>query len=96
MRTVQFSDPTGYQRRAGWTDDATTTSDQTSDLDSASILAPTEPANIGYHAGSYTDQREERNRDRDKSFGGSFVATPDVVEGELEGVGTLENPVVAR
>jgi len=79
MRTVRFTDPTGYARSGTWTDDGIETGSRTYDPDEVSVLPPCEPTKIVCQAGGYMDHREESGFEDTPDRPELFLKTPNCV-----------------
>lgn len=81
MRTVRFTDPTGYARRGEWTDDGIVANGTTYDPEDAGVdvLPPSEPTKIVCQAGGYMDHREESGLSDRPERPELFLKTPNCV-----------------
>ncbi|MFC7215855.1 fumarylacetoacetate hydrolase family protein [Saliphagus sp. GCM10025334] len=79
MRTVRFSDQTGYARRGEWTDDGIVADGKTYDPDEVDVLPPSEPTKIICQAGGYMDHRRESGFDDRPERPELFLKTPNCV-----------------
>lgn len=79
MRTVRFSDSSGYTRTGEWTGDGIEMGDTTYDPEEVTILPPTEPTKIVCQAGGYMDHREESGFDDRPERPELFLKTPNCV-----------------
>ncbi|WP_336344807.1 fumarylacetoacetate hydrolase family protein [Halalkalicoccus ordinarius] len=79
MRTVRFTDQTGYVRRGEWTDNGIVVNDATYDPASVDVLPPCEPTKIVCQAGGYMDHREESGLDDRPERPELFLKTPNCV-----------------
>ncbi|WP_122091218.1 fumarylacetoacetate hydrolase family protein [Halalkalicoccus subterraneus] len=86
MRTVRFSDPSGYARTGEWTDDGIETTDRTYDPNEVSLLAPTEPTKVVCQAGGYMDHREESGLEDRPERPELFLKTPNCVSGHGDAI----------
>ena len=86
MRTVRFSDPSGYARTGEWTDDGIETTERTYDLAEVSLLPPTEPTKIVCQAGGYMDHREESGFEDRPERPELFLKTPNCVSGHGDAI----------
>ncbi|WP_247004717.1 fumarylacetoacetate hydrolase family protein [Halosolutus gelatinilyticus] len=79
MRTVRFTDPTGYARHGEWTGDVIHADGKTYDLDEVDILPPTEPTKIVCQAGGYMDHRKESGFEDRPDRPELFLKTPNCI-----------------
>jgi len=86
MRTVRFSDPSGYVRTGEWADDSIETGNTSYDPDEITILPPSEPTKIICQAGGYMDHREEAGFEDVPDRPELFLKTPNCVVGHGDAV----------
>lgn len=79
MRTVRFTDQTGYARRGEWNAAGIVVNDATYDPASVDVLPPCEPTKIVCQAGGYMDHREESGLDDRPERPELFLKTPNCV-----------------
>ena len=79
MRTVRFTDATGYARQGEWTGDDIRAGGKTYELDDVDILPPVEPTKIVCQAGGYMDHRKESGFEDRPERPELFLKTPNCV-----------------
>ena len=79
MRTVRFTDSTGYARRGEWTDGGIVANGTTYDPAIVDVLPPSEPTKIVCQAGGYMDHREESGLADRPERPELFLKTPNCV-----------------
>lgn len=79
MRTVRFTDQTGYARRGEWSAAGIVVNDARYDPASVDVLPPCEPTKIVCQAGGYMDHREESGLDDRPERPELFLKTPNCV-----------------
>jgi 2-keto-4-pentenoate hydratase/2-oxohepta-3-ene-1,7-dioic acid hydratase in catechol pathway len=86
MRTVRFTDPTGYPRRGEWTADGIVANDATYDPASVDVLPPSEPTKIVCQAGGFMYHREESGLEDVPERPELFLKTPNCVVGHGDAI----------
>ncbi|WP_436925633.1 fumarylacetoacetate hydrolase family protein [Halosimplex amylolyticum] len=79
MRTVRFSDSTGYTRTGEWTADGILANGKTYDPDDVTVRPPAEPTKIICQAGGYMDHRAEEGFDDRPDRPELFMKAPNCV-----------------
>jgi 2-keto-4-pentenoate hydratase/2-oxohepta-3-ene-1,7-dioic acid hydratase in catechol pathway len=86
MRTVRFSDRSGYPRIGEWTDDGIETRDSAYSPEEVSILPPSDPTKVVCQAGGYMDHREEEGMTDRPERPEWFLKTPNCVLGHGDAI----------